>query len=260
MPASTGREIPGIALSSEDDDETALWRRLETDGGSAARERLFSLHANFARTIARRHHREHSRGDIDLVDLYQHAYTGLLEAIDRFDPDVGAPFRAFAAHRISGSVLDGIARMSEVREQISWRRRVRQERLRSLSEAESGKQGTPPIETLAELAVGLALGFMLEGTGLFAKSEDDEAVNQAAETAYDSLAWKELVQQLQAEVLALPERERTILQEHYIHGVAFEQLASLLDLSKGRVSQLHRAALLLLRKRLREHGHFRMVR
>jgi len=50
------------------------------------------------------------------------------------------------------------------------------------------------------------------------------------------------------------------LQEHYIHGVAFEQLASLLDLSKGRVSQLHRAALLLLRKRLREHGHFRMVR
>jgi flagellar biosynthesis protein FlhA len=58
----------------------------------------------------------------------------------------------------------------------------------------------------------------------------------------------------------MPEREQTILRQHYVNSISFDQLAALLAISKGRVSQLHRAALSLLRKRLREHGHFRMIR
>ncbi len=245
-----------------DGGEAALWDAFKTAGSLAAREKLFVRHVAFARNIARRHHREQSRGDIDLLDLQQLAYAGLLEALDRFDPRQGVPFRAFSAHRISGSVRDGMMRMSEVREQISWRHRARRERLGSLGEAAGEDMDTArAMEKLAEIAVGLALGFMLEGTGLFV--EDDAAGDgapSAASTAYESLAWKETVAQLRAELAGLPPRERTILQEHYLHGVNFDQLASLLTVSKGRVSQLHRAALLLLRKRLGERGHFRLGR
>lgn len=241
------------------DDEAALWFAA-TNGSKEARERLFSRYAAFARNIARRHHREQSRGDIDMTELYQLAYAGLLEALDRFDSTQNAPFRVFAAPRISGSVLDGISQMSEVREQISWSRRVRRERLRSLKEA--GDQVQPvrsAVETLAELAVGLALGFMLEGTGLYTAAED-EATPSSLPTAYDTLAWSETVSHLRTELTELPEREQTILHQHYVNGVDFDRLASLLAVSKGRVSQLHRAALTLLRKRMREHGHFRIIR
>ena len=49
--------------------------------------------------------------------------------------------------------------------------------------------------------------------------------------------------------------------EHRGHQIgAREALAALLAISKGRVSQLHRAALLLLKKRMRERGHFRLER
>ncbi|MEI9997613.1 MAG: sigma-70 family RNA polymerase sigma factor [Rhizomicrobium sp.] len=259
---SPATPAPPQADAVEDDTEAALWSAFKDAGSGAARARLFGRHAAFARNIARRHYRERAWGDLDFRDLQQLAYAGLLEALDRFDPNRGAPFRAFAAHRISGSIQDGLTRESEVREQVSWRHRARRERLGSLVDrtAEPGDTAQA-METLAEIAVGLAIGFMLEGTGLFVGGdrEEGDAAPDAA-TAYDSLAWKEMVAQLRAEVAALPEREHAILREHYMNGVDFDQLAALLGLSKGRISQLHRAALLLLRKRLRERGHFRLGR
>jgi RNA polymerase sigma factor for flagellar operon FliA len=245
-------------VSAATTDELALWHAFKDEGSAAARESLFALFADFARSIARRHHRERSRGDIDIAELYQYAYAGLLEALDRFEPQRGVPFRPFAAHRISGSILDAIPRLSEVLEQVSWRRRLRRERLHSLAGAAG--EGTAAVEQLAELALGLALGFMLEGTGLFSPGEADGSAAMPGDTAYDSVAWKETLVQLRKELQGLPEREATILSRHYLDGVSFDQLSALLSVSKARISQLHRQALLLLRKRMRERGHFRLIR
>lgn len=244
-----------------DAEEAALWNAFRREGSLAARERLFSHYSAFARNIARRHYREQSGGDIELADLIQLAFAGLLEALDKYDPARGAPFRPFAAHRISGSIRDGIVKMSELREQIAWRRRVQRERLRSLAESDASKGSTSEATAaMADIAVGLALGFMLEGTGLFDPHETEHDVKSRDATAYDSLAWKEMVTLLQAAVDTLPEREQIILRRHYIDGVGFDQLAQLLHITKGRVSQLHRSALLLLKKRMRERGHFRLER
>jgi RNA polymerase sigma factor for flagellar operon FliA len=241
------------------DEEAALWQEFKAKGSLAARQQLFSVHSAFARNIARRHYREQRGGDLEVQDLYQHAYAGLLEALDGYDPAYGAPFRPYAARRISGSVLDGIMKVSEVREQLSWARRVRRERLHSLTEPGAARSDAAPIEALAELAMGLALGFMLEGTGLFSPAEE-VALQATSDTAYDSLEWKETLARLHEHLAALPEREQTILRQHYTNGVGFNELATLLNVTKGRISQLHRAALLLLRKRLREHPRFGMVR
>ncbi|MEW8228613.1 MAG: sigma-70 family RNA polymerase sigma factor, partial [Candidatus Thiodiazotropha endolucinida] len=45
----------------------------------------------------------------------------------------------------------------------------------------------------------------------------------------------------------LPERERLIIRSHYFHGMAFDDLANLLEISKGRISQLHKKALRKIR-------------
>lgn len=250
----TAREQTAAAEAPEPQPagEAALWGRLRENGSAAAREQLFAAHLPFARKIARQQQLDRSNGDIDLQDLYQLACAGLLEAIDRFDPAFGVPFRGYAARRIRGSVLDGIARMSEVREQISFRQRMRRERLRSLTE--DGAANLPvagALQALANLAVGLALGFMLEGTGLFRGNEEDPCP-----TAYQSLAWKDMLRRVTDELETLPEREQTILRRHYLDGLEFERIADLLGLSKGRISQLHKAALHSLRKRLARAGQF----
>lgn len=238
---------------AQNDEEARLWSAFKTGGSKAAREELFSLYFPFARQIARRHFLDRRSGDIEFGDLSQLACAGLLEALDHYDPGLGVPFKGYAGRRISGSVLDGVAKMSEVREQISFRNRIRTERARSLAVADAETlSANEALTALAELAVGLALGFMLEETGAHEP--------QVRTTAYDSLAWKETVQRLATEVAALPERERLIIRRHYLEGLGFEQIGAMLGVTKGRVSQIHRAAIALLRKRLRNAGEFKLER
>jgi RNA polymerase sigma factor for flagellar operon FliA len=234
------------------DGEDELWRALAGPRRQVAREKLFSVHEPYARGIARRWFRRRSRGELDFADVYQLACEGLLEAIDRFDPARGLPLRAYAARRIEGCIASGMARMTELRDQRSSQARLRSERLRSLATPDA-INADDALDALSELAVGLALGFMLEDSGLYLADERRPAPGPSA---YDSAAWSELVTRMEEELAALPERERQILVNHYKLGMGFDTLGRLLGVSKGRVSQLHRSALIALRRSLQRRGHF----
>lgn len=223
----------------------ALWTQWRSERDLAAREKLFSLHAPFAQRIARACYHGQYASDVDLGDLKQWACAGLLEAIDRFDPARGAPFRAFARRRIRGSVLDGLGKASERLEQITARTRLRKERLHALT---SGADDAPgdPLDQLVDLAIGLAIGFMLDGAKLYL----DADTGDDAPSAYQSVAWRETLLRLEKEVAKLQDAERAVIRHHYGGELAMGDIAALLGVTKGRVSQLHRAALANLRRRL----------
>lgn len=227
--------------------EASLWRRFRFERELRCREQLFTRYRGLARSIAVRQLGVRPRNGIEQGDMEQFAYEGLLVAIDRFDPLRGIPFGAFARRRIIGSIADGAARMTEVDAQYSYRRRVENERTRSIG---VDAVAADPLRALADLATGLALGLMLEGTSLV------EPANGADHrpNAYESLAWRELQALIVREIARLPDREATIVRHHYENGISFTQIAQLLGLSKGRVSQLHASALAKLRKRI---GHKR---
>lgn len=224
--------------------EASLWRRLRFEAETECREALFSRYVPLARAIAAsKFHRRRGLG-VDRGDCEHFAYEGLLQAIDRFDPLLGVPFSAYARRRIVGCIADGLAKMSEVNAQLSQRRRIEQERIRSLAPAGTAA-GDDPLSALSDLAVGLALGLMLEGTSLMAADGTD-----TRPTAYESLEWREMQVRLAAEVQKLPEKEAVVVRQHYHIGLSLAQIAELLNLSRGRISQLHRSALERLRKRI----------
>lgn len=235
--------ISGESRAAAPDRLNRLWRLVRNEKNELARAEIFSVHQAFAVRVARRHHRDRA-GDIEFAELCQLAYEGLLHAIDRYDPDQGVPFEAYAVRRISGSILDGIAKLSELREQTSFRKRLTRERARSLAE---GKASGPhdPFIALAEIAVGLALGFMLEDTTLYRGDDRGDTRD-----AYESLASKQLLNLIVEEVDRLPDRQRLVIRQHYLLGVGFDRVGEMLCLSKGRVSQLHRAGLATLRTAL----------
>lgn len=229
-------------------DETALWTAVRQEGSADAREAIFRRYLPYARKIAGRHFLDRKAGDIEFGDLYQLACAGLLEAIDGFDPNLGTPFAAYSGRRISGSVVDGVNKASEVREQISFRARIRRDRLKSISpDTGQSASASDAMDALIEATVGLALGFMLEGSGLYAPDQ----VSEPGPNAYESLVWKEAIGSLHLEMKKLPPREQLILTLHYTNGMNFHQIGSLLHITKGRVSQLHRSALASLKIRLK---------
>ncbi len=228
--------------------EASLWRRLRLNGVGVCREMLFDRYLELARAVARGEQRRRPAYGLDKADFEQLAFRGLLEAIDRFDPLRGSPFPPYARPRIRGAISDGATNSSEANAQFSARQRLESERRRSLKAGDRHKtaeNGEDHLAQLAELAAGLAIGLMAEG----ARSLYEGA--GAGLDAYESLAWRELQINLAREVERLPDQERTVIRQHYLNGVAFSEIARMMGLSKGRISQLHRSALLRVRERLK---------
>lgn len=241
-----GRIAPGLQLVTlPERAEASLWRRFRATGQGRLRESLFDRYHRFARSLARRHARRHDLAADLREDLEQLAYRGLLEAIDRFDPRRGAPFMTFAASRIAGSIVDGLGSLDERGAQLRFKRRVERERMASLAPGNES-EGTATGQ-LADLVTELALSLMLD----MEERSDPEGPAGRPENGFDSLAWRETRALLSQRVEQLPEPERSVIRHHYQHDLLFTQIAAMLGLSQGRVSQIHKAALVRLRKSMR---------
>jgi RNA polymerase sigma-B factor len=90
-----------IALLSPDELVAALAACPPDDPGRPAlRERTIEAWLPLARNLARRYRGRGERSD----DLIQVAVAGLIEALDRFEPDRGADFSAYAIPTVLGQL------------------------------------------------------------------------------------------------------------------------------------------------------------
>jgi RNA polymerase sigma factor FliA len=236
--------------------EERLWIALRDERSPQAREAVFAHFLPYAQALAAQLYAGRHRDDVEFKDFLQLACVGLLEAIDRFEFERGVSFRTFCTPRLRGNVLTGVQRLSDAQEQIALRKRIRRDRVASLeSPVGRGKQ-SDTFQALATLAAGLAIGFMLDDTGLV-----EESAEQAApyENAYQTIAWRQTTEKLHTAVARLPTREQKIIRYHYFHGLGFEQIADIFGVTKGRISQLHRGALLELRNLLGNTQHLHIT-
>ena len=60
---------------------------------------------------------------VPFEDYKQYGLIGYLEAKKNYDPDRGVAFKTFAAYRIKGAILNGIAKCSEQLSFYSYKRR-----------------------------------------------------------------------------------------------------------------------------------------
>ncbi len=247
---------PGGVASSDDDaehlspprasdPEGALWRRWCYEADAAARALLVERHMPYARALAARLYSRRPHDDIEFDDYLQYAMVGLVESVDRYSPERGAKFTTFAMTRINGAILNGLGRLTERQQQIAFRRRLAAERIASLvPDALSTDPTEQLLADLAEIGVGVALGVILEGTGMVL-GQPDELPGDAYAHARAEL--RQLHERLWGLMDRLTEREREIIELHYRRGKRFDEIAEKLGLTKGRISQLHKQAVLRLR-------------
>jgi len=237
-------DAPGSDLQPAD--EQALWRQCNEQRSREARNRLIDHYLPFSRKIAKMLYAKRGGLDVEFADYVQQAAQGLIDAIDRFDATRGVAFEAYAAVRIRGAVLNSLTAMSEKYAQISLRKRLHQERVDSLTEQMQARpRARDSFRELADLAVGFAISYMLEGTGLVSA---ERSASAGGRDAYSSVEQDQLADSLKRLVEALPERERRVIFYHYYQGLSFTHIADMLGVTKGRVSQIHSQALQLIRE------------
>jgi RNA polymerase sigma factor for flagellar operon FliA len=228
-------------------DAQGLWNDFKDQRSQETRNRLLDHYLPLSRKIAKILYARRGGLEVEFADYLQQATQGLIEAIDRFDPTRGVAFETYATVRIRGAVLNSLPAMSEKYAQINLRKRLRRERVDSLTEPmqEPGTRARDSFLELAELAIGLAISYMLEGTGMVGAETSSWA---GGRDAYSSMEQRQLADSLRRLVEALPQRERTVVQSHYYQGLSFTEVAETLGVTKGRVSQIHRQALQLIRE------------
>lgn len=209
--------------------------------------------------IARHLHRTVG-SPVSLDDLVGVGRMGLLDAARRYDPTRGVPFRAFAAHRIRGAVLDGMRRMGHAPRRAYARirgleaaSRVSEAALEDLAVAPP--PGTGPADAdrrlgdhLAAMATAMAVGL------LTTPASGEDGVVTAADDAPDPeqhAGRQELLALVRAALDDLPTEEAALVRRHYLEGEQFDDVARDLGISKSWASRLHARAIDRLTRRLR---------
>jgi RNA polymerase sigma factor for flagellar operon FliA len=226
-------------------EERELWDRWHKSQDADARHALIIKYSPWARLVARDVYvRVYGMNDA-WHDCVQNALIGLLEAIDRFNPDFEASFQTYARYRVRGAVFNGVRALRESSAQgmrSHDHSSALSDRLQSL-EDDDPSDPSDPFEAFVSTAVGLGLGFLLESNSMQTGVHSTDA--------YAELERHELSTLITGGVEQLPQREQTVLVLHYYHYIPFVEIAARLGVTKGRISQLHKGALERLRRQLR---------
>jgi RNA polymerase sigma factor for flagellar operon FliA len=193
--------------------------------------------------------------NVDRADLVSAGIVGLLEAIERFDPDRGSTFEGYALGRIRGAILDELRAADWVPRSVRAKARAIETAYQDL---EARLRRAPTDDELAD-AAGMSLDQLhaalneIAASGLVALDEVTalgDVLADRGEGPAGLLEQVEARQVLATSVRQLPERERTVLALYDVEGLTLAQIGHVLGVTESRVSQIHAKAVIHLRARL----------
>ena len=210
-------------------------------------------HMPLARKLAWQVHGR-ARDLFDIEDMIQIAMLSLVEAAQRFEDRGEATFGSYAMMRIRGTLID------HVRNNLTLTRNAVQRRDKiAAAEKEIVAEGG---DVNSHAVVAAKLG--ISTTELAAwRNQISVAPDKSLDEVYDdhsswfadqghtpesALQADQLKSRLMANLKRLKERDAMVLQLYYVEELNLEEIAEVLDVTVGRVSQIKKAAIAQLRE------------
>lgn len=241
-------------------DIDSLWLEYYKNKDSAIKEELIIHYIALVRKIACKM-AYGLPAHLDKEDLCSHGIFGLLEAIDRYNPQLGIPFAVFAGKRIKGAIIDGIRKEDWVPVSVRKKAKLLEQTYQKL-EAKLGRSATD-AEIAAELHINeKELAEWIKTVQFITLLSLDESVIEEDFCLRDSLNNPqspnpaEIMEEEESKSILskaleeLPEKEKLVLSLFYYHDLTNKEIAQVLKLSESRISQLHTKAILRMRGKL----------
>jgi RNA polymerase sigma factor for flagellar operon FliA len=240
-----------------------LWSQYKQSGSRRARDQLIVHYSPLVKYVAGRVAVGLPQ-NVDQADLTSYGLFGLIDAIDKFEPERGFKFETYAISRIKGNILDELRAIDWVPRSV--RAKARQiEKAYAKLEAELHRAPTEDelaIEldmTPEQLQTSLSKISFVGVVALdeFVGSSDRDAgatlgdtIASGDEGPVDVFEVQEMRALLGDTINRLPEREKVVLTLYYYEGLTLAQIGEVLGVTESRVCQIHTKAILQLRSRM----------
>ena len=199
-------------------------------------------------------------------DMRSAGMMGLIDAANKFEPEKKIKFKTFAEYRIRGAILD------EMRK-LDWFSRSLREKQSSINRCMmelERKLGRFPDEQEMANELKLSLGEYQNMLGQVShlgcvslnetldnsdsgNSFQDALIDQKTSASPVNVLEQQELTHIIAEVLGqLSEKEKLVISLYYYEELTQKEIAEIIQVSEGRVSQLHSQALIKLKTKVKK--------
>lgn len=256
------REIGKIPLLNSEE-ELALAQKVVA-GDKKAKDKMAEANMRLVVSIAKRY----SGRGLDLLDLIQEGNTGLLRAVEKFDPDKGFKFSTYATWWIRQAITRAIADQARtiripvhmvetINKLLRTQRRMTQELNREPSIEELAKELEMEPEKV-EYVIKIKQDITSLDAGVGRDEGEDDSVlgdfieDEDSATPEESAANQLLKEQVQGVLSSLSEREQKIIKMRFglENGKShtLEEVGQEFAVTRERIRQIEAKALAKLRK------------
>ena len=256
------REIGKIPLLNSEE-ELALAQKVVA-GDKKAKDKMAEANMRLVVSIAKRY----SGRGLDFLDLIQEGNTGLLRAVEKFDPDKGFKFSTYATWWIRQAITRAIADQARtiripvhmvetINKLLRTQRRMTQELNREPTIEELGKELEMEPEKV-EYVIKIKQDITSLDAGVGRDGEDEDSVlgdfieDEDGATPEESATSQLLKEQVQSVLSTLSEREQKIIKMRFglENGKShtLEEVGQEFAVTRERIRQIEAKALAKLRK------------
>ena len=245
----------------------SLWSDFKRTGARTLRNQLIIYYTPFVKYVAGRVLAGMPR-HFDEDDLVSYGIIGLIDAIERFEPDRNLRFETYAVPRIKGAIIDELRAIDWVPRSVRTKARAVDHAITHL-ESTLGRTPTD-AEVAAQLEMTpdafnkalrkissvsmIALDEVQRSGERSDRSTLGETLPDRAQGPLEVFEAKESKEALRVAVHRMPERERAVLMMYYYDGLTLTEIGGVLGVTESRVCQIHTKALRQLRSKLADRA------
>ncbi|MBP7262730.1 MAG: RNA polymerase sigma factor WhiG [Spirochaetia bacterium] len=244
--------------------EEELWAAYKKGRDPVIREAFIKQYAPLVKYVAGKVAANMPQS-VDFDDLVGFGVFGLIDAIDKYDPEKNVKFKTYAVTRIRGAIFDELRSMDWVPRSVRQKSREIEE---AIMEVES-KLGRPASDSEIAKSIGMSneefsrTMLKISGTAImslsdiwYAADENEkitlgDSIESPASMNPDSIMEREEIRRVIVSAIQdLPDKEKKVLVLYYYEELTLKEIGKVLEVTESRVSQLHTKAILRLRARL----------
>ena len=202
---------------------------------------------------------------VEFDDLVGFGQFGLLDAINKFDPDKNVKFKTYAVTRIRGAIFDELRQLDWVPRSVRQKSREIEDTIVDLE----AKLGRSASDSEIAGAMGITEGeyqntiMKVSGTSVLSLNDvwysgddnDHMSIGDSIEAPNslnpDVIVEREEIRKVIIQAInELPKNEKMVIVLYYHEDLTFKEIGQVLNVSESRISQLHTKANLHLRAKL----------